>query len=715
MTMKKITAFLLLACIVGQAYAWKPLFAGHRGSYRGVENTEEAMMNGINHYGYTGLEIDVKTTSDGEYVCWHDDDLSRVGHSVQIPYTKFEDLKDLTLTQTRGGVTYTAKILTVDRYLEICKENNVFPIIELKWAVGINSNDMSRFPGLYKLIEKHGLVEEARILTSMQASLEYVRTNYPKLQCQYLCYEVTQARYEWCKKWGINPSVQTGGLTKAMARKCHDAGMEVVCWTVNSASDYQKHGELGCTTMTCDYLVPADMPELEDIDWEALSPTPPLDNLYVTPLFNFSETAGTLPENFPTTKSGSYTQAQEAAFIDGVFYVSDYSARKVVAVDTTGKVWEPGIENANLRHGICRDDAGNLILHTSADAKVPNQLTVLKAEDNSEHVINFTLNNNGQTNFPTASGDIFSAAGGYVYFFPNGQTTVEVVKIANGQFVSTTSCAVSLTGATAGYVIPIDNNPNHFIYQIRGNGYHLYKNGDKGSYLTSPNGTTAPSRNNSVGGALFQLNGHDMFVYTSGAHYKGGWTVRDMTAAEQTPMYTQEQLGNGGYNANASVGAFFWWERLDSVTVNLYEYCLGHGLAGWELSAAPHRIRLKGLTTDPTEITIAKGDTATIQAVLNPVNAETLKTTWRYATTNRNSKLSYDGTTAQFTSKTVGTYTVTVTIDDLTADCIVNVVEDMTGVDNTTTVTLEPRKQIVNGQVLIRTQDGTYTLMGQEL
>jgi hypothetical protein len=45
----------------------------------------------------------------------------------------------------------------------------------------------------------------------------------------------------------------------------------------------------------------------------------------------------------------------------------------------------------------------------------------------------------------------------------------------------------------------------------------------------------------------------------------------------------------------------------------------------------------------------------------------------------------------------------------------VNVVEDMTGVDNTTTVTLEPRKQIVNGQVLIRTQDGTYTLMGQEL
>ena len=713
--MKKTLLLLCLVCTLTQAYAWKPLFAGHRGSYRGVENTEEAMMNGINHYGYTGLEIDVKTTSDGEYVCWHDDDLSRVGHNVSIPYSNFANIKDLTLTQTRGGVTYTAKILTVDRYLEICKENNVFPIIELKWAVGINSNDMSRFPGLYKLIEKHGLVEEVRILTSMQPSLEYVRTNYPKLQCQYLCYEVTQARYEWCKKWCINPSVQTGGLSKAMARKCHDAGMEVVCWTVNSLADYQKHGELGCTTMTCDYLVPAEMPELEDIDWEALSPTPPLDNLYVTPLFNFSETAGTLPKNFPTTKSGSYVNAQEAAFINGVFYVADYSAKKVVAVDTTGKVWEPGVEYPNLRHGICRDDAGNLILHTSADAKVPTQVTVLKAEDNTEHVIEFTLNNNGQTNFPTASGDIFSAAGGYLYFFPNGQNFVEVVKIANGQFVSTTSCAVSMTGSTAGYVIPIDDNPDHFIYQVRANGYHLYKNGDKGSYLTSPNGTTAPSRNNSVGGALFQLNGHDMFVYTSGAHYKGGWTVRDMTAADQTPMYTQEQLGDGGYNANASVGAFFWWERLDSVTVNLYEYCLGHGIAGWELSAEPHRIRLKGLALDPAEITIKPGETATITAVLNPANAEVLSTSWRYAKTNRNSKLSYDGTTAKFTSKTVGTYTVTAVVDDFTAECIVNVVDEPETDVNSVEISQQIGKYIQDGQLVIHHNGQVINALGQTI
>lgn len=712
--MKKIFTLLCIACIITQAYAWKPLFAGHRGSYRGVEQTEEAFMNGINHYGYTGLEIDVKTTSDGEYVCWHDDDLSRVGHSASIPNSKFEDLKDLTLTQTRGGVQYTGKLCTVDRFLEICKDNNIFPIIELKWATGINNNDMSRFPGLYKLIEKHGLVEEARILTSMQKSLEYVRTNYPALQCQFLCYEVTEARFTWCKQWGINPSVQTGGLSKAMARKCHDAGMEVACWTVNSESSYVQHGNLGCTTMTCDYLMPNDMPELEDIDWEALSPTPPLDALYVTPLFNRTETAGTLPENFPTTLSGDYTQAQEAAFIDGVFYIADYNAKKVVAVDTAGNIWEPGIEYATLRHGICRDDAGNLILHTSESVSTPNQLTVYKAEDNTEHVINFTLNNNGQTNFPTASGDIFSAAGGYVYFFPNKMKSVEVVKIANGEFVSTTSCAVSLTGSTAGYVIPIDNDPNHFIYQVRSDGYHLYKNGDKGSYMTSPNGTTAPARNNTVGGAHFQLNGHDMFVHMSGSHYKGGWTIRDMTAANITPMYTEAQLGNGGYNANASVGAFFWWERLDSITVNLYEYCLGHGIAGWEISAAPHKIRVKDIAITPTEITINTGDTAHLQAVITPANADDQDVTWRMTPTARTAKFKSNGLTATLTSSKEGTFTVTATLGDFTAEAIVTFTQ-ASGVEDIETSVEDTRKVIHDGQLRIIHQGTTYGVTGEKL
>ena len=711
--MKRIITLFCIICIFVQVYAWKPQFAGHRGSYRGVENTEEAFMNGINHYGYTGLEIDVKTTSDGEYVCWHDDDLNRVGHEgVSIPDSKWENLKDLTLTQTRSGVTYTGKLCTVDRFLEICKENNVFPIIELKWAVGINNNDMSRFPGLYKLIEKHGLVEEARILTSMQKSLEYVRDNYPALKCQFLCYEVTEARYQWCLQWGIDPSVQTGGLTKAMARKCHDAGMEVACWTVNSETSYKQHGELGCTTMTCDYLMPSEMPELEEIDWDVLAPREPLDTLYITPLFHRSQTAGTLPPDFPTTKGGAYFQAQEAAYIDGAFYAADYYNNKLVTIDTTGNI--ESVEVDNLCHGICRDDAGNLMLHTSVEAATPNHLTIYKAEENSEHAIEFTLNHDGQTNFPTASGDIFSEEGGYVYFFPNKHKYVDVVKIANGQYVNTTSYPVSIEGTTAGYVIPIDNNPAHFIYQVRNQGYFLHKGTDKGGYLTGSYSTTAPARNSSIGGAFFRLGGHDMFVHASGTNYNGGWTLRDMTATDLTPMYTQEPLGSDGYSGNASVGAFFHWERVDSITVNLYEYCLGGGIAAWEISTEPHKIHVKEFALNETNITVNVGDTAHITAIITPADAYDQNVTWRVAPTGRFVKLNKKGLHATLTCTKEGTYTVTATLGEFKAECMVTFTQP-TNVENVADMNQGTHKIIRNGQVQIINDGEYYSIKGEKL
>ena len=205
-----------------------------------------------------------------------------------------------------------------------------------------------------------------------------------------------------------------------------------------------------------------------------------------------------------------------------------------------------------------------------------------------------------------------------------------------------------------------------------------------------------------------------MFVYTSGAHYKGGWTVRDMTSADLTPMYTQEQLGNGGYNANASVGAFFWWERLDDVTVNLYEYCLGHGIAGWELSAEPHKIRVKGLSLSESNITLNVGDTAHITAIITPANADDQDVTWRRTPSDRVSKLKTDGLTATLTSTKAGTYTVTAILGDFTAECQVTFAES-TAVQDITTSEEDTHKIIRHGQVEIVHEGEHYSVTGTKL
>lgn len=253
-TMKKI---IFALCLLGTITSCtkQPTMIGHRGSLLGVENTEEAFINGATHFGYQGLECDVKTTLDGQCVCWHDNNLKRGGwEEVVIAETTLDSLLTYTLTQTRKEQTYTATICTVDRYLEICKEHQVFPVVELKWATGINNNDMSLFPSLYALIEKHGLVEEAVILTSMRQSLEYIRTNYPQLQCQYLRQTVKDEDVQWCHDWKANISIQHANITKELVKQCDSLGVQVAAWTVNSDSIYNRLVDLGCDFVTTDYL-----------------------------------------------------------------------------------------------------------------------------------------------------------------------------------------------------------------------------------------------------------------------------------------------------------------------------------------------------------------------------------------------------------------------------------------------------------------------------
>ena len=299
--MKKINFLIMLLMLVfaTEALAWKPILIGHRGSSSGVENTEQAFINGAKIHGCQALECDVKVTSDKQYVCWHDDIITLAGNNCTIYTNTLAKVQSLTLRQTNNGVTYTGKICTVDRYLEICKQYNVIPVIELKAASGIYYSDMSNFPGLYALIEKHGLVDKAIILTSMQESLQYVRKNYPKLKCQYLVYYITTDRINWCKNNGCDLSTcfyynSSNYVTQALMDQAHNAGLKVSLWTMNSLSDYKKYAAYGANYITSDDFVYSELPELSGTD-----PNPA--QAEVTWVLNGGTVSGTLPTIITST------------------------------------------------------------------------------------------------------------------------------------------------------------------------------------------------------------------------------------------------------------------------------------------------------------------------------------------------------------------------------------------------------------------------------
>ncbi|MDO4512044.1 MAG: glycerophosphodiester phosphodiesterase family protein [Bacteroidales bacterium] len=576
--------FVLLMMLAGlHAAAWKPVFVGHRGCNRGVENTAEAFHNGVDVYGYTGLECDVRVTKDGYFVISHDETTTRLGGNLTVASATLAELQAETYTQTRSSVTYTGHICTMEEYLDICVEKNAFPVIELKWATGLNNSDMSNFPRLAALITEKGLADKVVILTSMQKSVEYVHKNYPQFQCQWLCAGNWATNEGWCRMMKAHPSIQAGYFDIETVNTFRRLGLKVAVWTVDSEANYKKYGAMGVSMMTCNSLRPDQMPELDSIDWSKVDGGVDPLQLKCDTIYSFSQYKGNLPADFPhrSTKSSAFNTAMQAAVVDGIIYTNDCKTHTMLAYGPQGRVESRYAGTSGT--GICTDSAGNLIVRADSLTTTPNRLVIYPKGSTTGITVDFSLLNNGQTYFISASGDVMSERGGHVYFYPKGQTCVNVVKIASGTFVETTaSGTLSAAGMNTSLVIPLADDAERFIYQSRTSGIYRYERGDSGEYITGNSGTYPPARNTSVGSLQFTLGGHTLFVHPSGAVHNGGFTIRDITA-DQIDVLNVDDFGNGGLSANMATGSFYSIEPIDADHCYLYVYTMGSGYAKYQL------------------------------------------------------------------------------------------------------------------------------------
>lgn len=571
--MKRISTLIIatVTCILCMS-AHQPLLVGHRGSYWGLENSAEAFINGAKK-GYHYLETDIKVTADRKHVCCHNDDLKSWGGTLTIASSTLAALQAETLTQTRGGVKYTGHICTLEEYLDICKEYNVLPLIELKWATGINSNDCSGISNLIKVIEEKGFRNTCIILTSMKPCLEYIRTNYPDIELQYLCYSQSfdNASYDWCVQWGIDVDSAVGSeIDRASVKKYQDAGLKVNVWTVNDNTNYALYGGYGCDFITTDNLQPSSLPEIKD----------PV-NLVLEKVWERSTTLGNAPSNIDGTN------AQQGSASNGIFYVNNKSEKKLHIFGNEAEYL--GSIPGGAGYGCDCDDAGNIVIRNDGDTGTNHKFIIYPAGTTVENPgtqveVDVTLPLSGQVNFISASGDVLSKDGGYIYMYPNTQTAVCVITMVEGVATAVNSyTGLSLTGSTAGYVIPMSNNPKNWIYQVRNNGYYTYDNGKNSALLTGSASTTAPDRNSSVGGEFIELCGSQIFIHSSGANYKGGFTVRDLSLG--FVIANVDPIGTLGYQTggNYSVANWVRAEKIDDNSCYIYQYCPANGMAVYKL------------------------------------------------------------------------------------------------------------------------------------
>ncbi len=268
MTLLK-SIFTAALIIVGTLGMQAQLIVGHRGSQWGVENTRAAFINGANA-GAWGLECDIRVSADGTFIISHDDNFKRLGGpETKIADMTTEALLSTRLTSKRHGVTYAGTPCTLGEFLDICKEYQVVPVIEVKVCTTIHSNTKAEnepvfdgIPALINLIDQKGLSDKAVIISFMPGVVDFIHRHYPDITVQVLAGEedgTIMEWVEWCKQYKMDLDVVHTIVTKEAVDAMHAAGLKVNVWTVDRVEDFERVKAMGVDFITTNARFPNEL------------------------------------------------------------------------------------------------------------------------------------------------------------------------------------------------------------------------------------------------------------------------------------------------------------------------------------------------------------------------------------------------------------------------------------------------------------------------
>lgn len=253
--MKRNYLFIPIFATAASAFATQPVMIGHRGSDIGIESSRCALEVGAQR-GYQFLESDIRVAGDGTFVLSHDETTERLGSGLTVNKSTAAELLADTLRQRRWDVPYTGFMATLGDMLDICSQYGIRPLIELKWADGINSNDTSGIPALVDFITSKGMRDKCMILTSMKPCLEYIREHYPDIELQLLVQTKANENFDFCVKHKMGIDIHHSAVTPEVVERFHSAGLPVNVWCVNTPEDRERFTAMGVDYITTDRLIP---------------------------------------------------------------------------------------------------------------------------------------------------------------------------------------------------------------------------------------------------------------------------------------------------------------------------------------------------------------------------------------------------------------------------------------------------------------------------
>lgn len=222
----------------------------HRGfSAVAPENTAPA-FNEAGLAGFEGTECDVYRTKDGKWVIHHDRHTYRMmDKSSFIEKITYEQLSSYITDNGSNVDKYPdLRICTLDEYLDICKEYNMIPVIELKGA-----NNSEHYDEIVASVEERGLTDTVVYISFHLENLKVMRT-LTDAPIYYLSSVIDDEAIEDALSIGGKCGIDFDGRkeenTQEIVQKCIDEGLLVGAWTIDKSEDLNRMLDWGVTLIT---------------------------------------------------------------------------------------------------------------------------------------------------------------------------------------------------------------------------------------------------------------------------------------------------------------------------------------------------------------------------------------------------------------------------------------------------------------------------------
>jgi len=214
-----------------------PSIWAHRGaSDRAPENTLPAFEQAAER-GAAGIELDVQRTADGHLVVCHDETVDRTSDGrAAIADLTLAELRRLDFSFGKAGFEGT-RIPLLAEVLELMRPTNLLVNVELK-------DSEEPYPGMAQqaldLAAELGMADRVLWSSFNHHTLREVRQADAAARTGVLMVEPLVDVWHYAQRLGateIHPYFRSLRLMPDAVERCHEAGVRVNVWTVNSVDD----------------------------------------------------------------------------------------------------------------------------------------------------------------------------------------------------------------------------------------------------------------------------------------------------------------------------------------------------------------------------------------------------------------------------------------------------------------------------------------------